>query len=223
MDTTQTTTHGTPDVKIERFQRNLRVPLSQAEIAERAQRAAHLLGERDHKDEELKAASKQAKAQIAEVEAELRRVSGEIRDGATYKEVGCERRHNYRLGMIQEVRTDLDPQVVIAERAMTDRERQLDLGLDEVGKNGKAKAAAAPKANGKPNGTKSITGGELSESFLDEENPDYRDDAVEAAASDEVEEEEDEDDGVVVDDLYEPEPALATQKTKKKRATRRKS
>lgn len=222
MVTTQTTTHGTPDVKIERFQRNLRVPLTQEEIAERAQRAAHLLGERDHKDEELKAASKQAKAQIAEVEAEMRRVSGEIRDGATYKEVACERRHIYKTGVIQEVRTDTAPHTVIAERAMTDRERQLDLGLDEVGKNGKPKATAA-KANGKTNGTKSITGGELSEAFLDEENEDYRDDGLEAAPSEDEEEEADDGDGVVVDDLYEPEPALATQKTKKKRATRKKN
>jgi hypothetical protein len=190
-------------VKVERFQRNLRVKLTADELAERAQRAAHLLNDRDQKDEESKAAAKHAKAQIAEVEAELRRVSSEIRDGATYKEVACERRHNFRLGKIEEVR--MDTHDVIAERAMTDRERQLDLGLDD------------PKvANG--NGKKV---GEISESFLDDEDDDNI--GVDVAADDDALEDgdaagEDDDEEPSSDEDYEP--RLATQKAAKKKATK---
>ncbi len=199
------TTQGIPDVKIERFQRNLRVPLTVQEVTERAQRAAHLLGERDHKDEEQKAATKHAKAQIAEVEAELRRVSGEIRDGATYKEVGCERRHNYRLGAITEVRTDTDE--VLAERAMTDRERQMD--LFEKGKDG-GKGKSKPKASNGSNGEPEAVG-EISASFLDDD----QDEAAEEETAEAGEEE----------DFYDQrEPPLASQKpAKKKRAARKKS
>lgn len=142
-----TTTRGTPEVKIEPFQRNLRCKLTQEELTDRSQRAAHLLGERDHKDEELKAASKHGRAQIAELDAELRRVSSEVRDGATYREVRCERRYVFRTGMIQEVR--MDTEEVIAERAMTERERQMELfeQPNGKGKNGATAKAAANDAS----------------------------------------------------------------------------
>lgn len=208
-NTQTTTTSATPDVKIVPFRRNLRVPLSDKEIAERAQRAAHLLSERDHKDEEMKAAAKHAKAQIAEVEAELRRVSGEIRDGATYKDVECQRRHNYRLGKIEEVR--LDSLEVIAERAMTDQERQLDLALPIENK----------KTNG-ANGHEAAADPTLEPWSEDEDADDEEDgeddDADPWAASDEEEDEAD-----IQDEQPPPEPVLATQKKRgAKRATRSK-
>ncbi|HET9954142.1 MAG TPA: hypothetical protein VFQ61_06545 [Polyangiaceae bacterium] len=191
--TTQNNTkRATPEVKIEKFSRNLRVELTEAEINERAQRAAHLLQERDRKDEENKAASKHAKAQVAEIEAELRRVSSEIRDGATYKEVACERRHNYRLGNIQEVR--MDTKDVIAERAMNDRERQLDLTLNgsngaSNGSNGNGASAHAEEGDEQPNSVQVL---EASEG------------------------------GAENDSEYEPEPPLETQKPQRARRSRKK-
>lgn len=117
------------EVKIERFERNLRVKLTDKEVAERANRAAHLVAECDQKDEEREAANKHAKAQLAELEAEMRKVSTEVRDGATYRGVTCERRYIYRTGTVQEVRTDTGD--TLSERAMTDMERQMGLDLDD--------------------------------------------------------------------------------------------
>jgi len=73
---------------------------------------------------------KQANAQIEELEAEMHRLSLEVRDGGTYREVPCERRYIYRTGNVQEVRTDTGD--VLSERAMTDRERQLELGVNAL-------------------------------------------------------------------------------------------
>ena len=119
----------TPPIKVESFVRELRVQLKTEEIAERADRAAQLLAERDSKEEEQKAATKHAKSVIESMEAELRRLSNEVRTKATYGQVQCERRYDYRLGKISEVRKDTDE--VIFERAMTDTERQRELDLDK--------------------------------------------------------------------------------------------
>lgn len=116
-------------VKVEAFVRELRVQLKTEEIAERADRAAQLLAERDSKEEEQKAAAKHAKSVIESMEAELRRLSNEVRTKATYREVQCERRYDYRLGKIFEIRKDTDE--VLFERPMTDAERQRELDLDK--------------------------------------------------------------------------------------------
>lgn len=116
-------------VKVERFTRNLRVTLREPEVVERAKRSAYLLGEIQQKQDERDAAKKQANAQIEELEAEMHRLSLEVRDGGTYKDVPCERRYIYRTGTVQEVRTDTGD--LLNERAMTDRERQLELGVSK--------------------------------------------------------------------------------------------
>lgn len=112
-------------VKIERFPRNLRVKLTDREIVERAQRAAHLAAEVEQQEEAAKAAAKQAKARIEELDAERRRLNLEVMDGAVHREVQCERRYIYRLGVVQEYRTDTGE--LLSERPMTERERQPDL------------------------------------------------------------------------------------------------
>lgn len=123
--------NATPEsnVKIERFTRNLRVMLKEGEVVERAKRNAYLLGEIQQKEDERDAAKKQANAQIEELEAEMHRLSLEVRDGATYRDIPCERRYVYRTGNVIEVRTDSGD--VLNERPMTDRERQLELGVKE--------------------------------------------------------------------------------------------
>lgn len=143
MATTQqsTTKNATPDnsKEVKRdpiFTRNLRCELTQEELNTLARDAARLVNEIDQKDEDQKAASKQAKAQIAELIATHRRISEEIRVGATHKPVRIERRYYYRTGQVVEVR--LDTEKVINERAMTDRERQLDFdALKQTNGNGK--------------------------------------------------------------------------------------
>lgn len=133
---------GTHDVKIEKFQRNLRVVLKNDEIVERAKRGAFLLGEIQQKEGERDAAKKQANAHIEELSSELHRLSLEVRDGAAYRDVACERRFLYRTGAVVEVRTDTKEQ--LHERVMTEPEKQLDLGLKAP--TGKKGAAAEAKA-----------------------------------------------------------------------------
>jgi hypothetical protein len=138
------------DVKIEKFQQNLRCPLDDKGVAERADRAARLLASRDEQAEEQKAAAQHAKAKIAECEAELRRVSAEVRDRATYRLVECERRYVYRTGTVQEWRTDTNQ--LVDERAMSPAERQLELGKTKVTL--ETKPAAETKTATKPKAVK---------------------------------------------------------------------
>jgi hypothetical protein len=123
-----------PDTKVEKFHARLRVVLSKEEVAEKADRMAHVIGERENLVAQAKAATAHLKAQIKEKDAEIGSLSAQIRDKAEYGEVDCERRHMYRTGKIVEVRLDTDE--VTFERAMTFSERQLDLP---------AKKAAEPK------------------------------------------------------------------------------
>lgn len=112
-------------VKTEPFQRQLRIALTDVEVAGRADRLAHLVVQVEQKEDDRKAANTAAKSQIEELSAELKRVSTEVRDKATYGTVQCERRHDYRMGKIVEVRTDTG--VVLHERAMSFEEKQLEL------------------------------------------------------------------------------------------------
>ncbi len=116
-------------VKVERFQRNLKVALTEAQQLDRARRAAEIAGEVGNKEAERDAAKKHVNAQIEELQAEQQRLNGEIRDRATYKDVACERRFNYRLGTVGEYRTDTNELIPGTERALSDRERQIELGL----------------------------------------------------------------------------------------------
>lgn len=127
----------TPDpqhtVKIEKFQKELRIQLSAEEFGQRAERAAHLIGEIEQKEDDRKAANTAAKSRIEELQAELKRVSGEVRDKAKYGIVDCERRFIFRTGRVQEVRKDTG--AVLDEWAMTADERQMELDLDDPEEN----------------------------------------------------------------------------------------
>lgn len=110
------------NVRVENTSRTLSCALSPPELAARADRAARLLAQRDARDEEAKAAQKHAKAQIAELESEMRRLSAEIRDRAAFRPVDCEVRFDYRRGVVETFR--MDTRKVIDARAMTGSERQ---------------------------------------------------------------------------------------------------
>jgi hypothetical protein len=123
-------------VKVENFERPLLVKLTDKEKSELADRSAFLLGEIEQKSDEQKSAAKHAKAAIDEKKAELKSVSTQYRDGQKFEKVKCERRFQFRLGHVQEVRTDTGD--VLHERPMTERERQLE--HPALAGNGKAAA-----------------------------------------------------------------------------------
>lgn len=117
------------DVKREKFSANCKVILTTEEIAERADKAAHALKERDEKELDMKAAAKHAKSIIDDLENRVRHLSNEVRTGATYKDVACERIYNYTTGMYSEVRTDTGE--TLMERKLTEAEKQKELPFEE--------------------------------------------------------------------------------------------
>lgn len=119
------------NVKVENFARNLPVALTREEVAERADRAAQLIEDRDHKEAELKAHNSHVKSLIATLEADMRHLSSEVRTKRTHRDVECERRYDYDSSVVREVR--LDTGEVLSERPMSDREKQRDLPFDEEG------------------------------------------------------------------------------------------
>jgi hypothetical protein len=114
-----------PAMKVESLVRQLKVQLTAPEIAERADRAAKLLEDRDRAEAELKAHATHAKSLIAQMEAEMRALSGEVRTRFTYRDVAIERRYLYAIGEVEEVR--LDTGEIVSERPMTESERQQQL------------------------------------------------------------------------------------------------
>lgn len=120
---------GLPLVKIEPYTENLKCILTKDEVADRADRAAALLQDRDSKEEEQKARAKAAKAEIDSLEAELRRVSNEVRTKAAYQDVRCERRYIYSKGKVQEWR--LDTGAMVFERELLDTEKQRELPFND--------------------------------------------------------------------------------------------
>ncbi len=128
---TPKTNETSSTTKVENFKRDLKVSLKPEEVAERADRAAKLLEDRDHEESEFKAHGTHVRGRIAQMESEMRHLSGEVRTKCTYREVECERRFVYDTAVVQEVR--LDTGEVISERPMTDREKQRDLPFDGGG------------------------------------------------------------------------------------------
>jgi hypothetical protein len=114
-----------PQVKVQKYEATLKVVLTPEEIADRADRAAQKVAERDSKEEDMKAAAKHAKAEIEKLDAEFRFLSNEVRTRSTYRPVECERRYDYRALRVLEMRTDTGEQ--LADRKMTEVEKQREL------------------------------------------------------------------------------------------------
>jgi hypothetical protein len=112
-------------VKIINYTCNLKVILKAAEIADRADRAAQLLEERDGMEEQLKAQVKHVKSIIDEKDARLRKLSNEVRTRSTYTDVKCERRLDFAKGILECVRTDTGE--VLESRRLNDAEMQMEL------------------------------------------------------------------------------------------------
>lgn len=117
-----------PD-RSQKFMQTLRCVLSPAEVADRADRAAAMIDERDKKDDEMKAAQKHAKSVIESMDTDIRSLSTEVRTRSTYRGVECERQFLYSEQMLREIR--LDTGEVVHERRLTDSEMQMELFEDD--------------------------------------------------------------------------------------------
>jgi hypothetical protein len=113
------------DIKRDPFRQKLTVALTATEIAEHAQRAAHLLQDHDARAEEFKEQARENKLTLDRLTSEMRDHARAVREGREFRDVACERVYNWTVGSVQDVR--LDTGEVIAERAMTEAERQKSL------------------------------------------------------------------------------------------------
>lgn len=116
-------------VKVEKFEQELKVVLTTAEVAERADRAAHLVATKSELENQAKEQAQHAKAEIAKVALEIGQLSNAVRTKAEYKDVQCERRYIFRTGEVLEVRTDTGEE--LSRRPMYESEKQLELKLLE--------------------------------------------------------------------------------------------
>lgn len=117
------------NIKTELYTTTLKTPLTAAEVAERADRAAVMIADRDQKEEELKAYSKHAKSIIEQIDAEMRQLQSEVRSRSAYKPVDCERQYDFNVGKMREVR--LDTYETLNERKLLESERQMELPFDD--------------------------------------------------------------------------------------------
>lgn len=113
------------DIKREPFRQELQVKLTAGEVAERAQRAAHLIADHDAQEAMFKEQAAENKLVLKRIGSEVRKVSEEVRSGSTYLEVACERVYNWTDGSVKDIRTDTGE--TIKERGMTEAERQKSL------------------------------------------------------------------------------------------------
>lgn len=155
---------STAPVKVEPYVQQLACGLKREEVEERAQRAAHLLADRDNQEAKFDEERKAQKAVLQRIDNEIRSVSQEVREKVTYRDVKCERRYIYADGKVQDVR--LDTGEVFAERAMSDAEKQRDLFDD-----GDEKKPGAGGAGG--------AGGDVDDEFGDDPEDEKKPDAAE--------------------------------------------
>lgn len=120
-----------PSVRKEPFATDLRVPLKEHEVADRADRAAVLADDIEQKADAAKETAKAARSALARLAAEKRGLEREVRARATYREVQCERRFNYDDGVVSEVRLDTGEE--ISSRPMTEAEKQLFMSFSPDG------------------------------------------------------------------------------------------
>jgi hypothetical protein len=130
MATKKRTPKKSDDVKIQKYQRDLPAALNREEIEERAQMMSRKLSERDAWEVDAKEIAKANRMKLTEFETEIRRLSGAIREREEMRLVDCERRFDYETGRVTDVR--LDSGEVLAERDMSEIERQKDLPLGDI-------------------------------------------------------------------------------------------
>jgi hypothetical protein len=123
--------HPADNIKRVKFTQSLKVPLTTDEIADRADRAAHLVASIQAKEDELKAVVKHHKSIIESEMVTLDLHSKEVRDKTTYRQVDCERQYDFNAGKYREIRNDTGE--VMNERRLLESEKQMELPFDEEG------------------------------------------------------------------------------------------
>lgn len=120
-------------VKIERFTRSLKCALNDTEILQRARRSAAIAGQIAKAEADRDAANAHHNGAIKLLRAERGNLDQEVNDGATHRDVEVQRRFNYRLGVVLDVRMDTDPPQTIpgSERPLSNEERQIENGLKD--------------------------------------------------------------------------------------------
>jgi len=113
------------EVKVVPITRHLKVQLTDSEVAERADQAAHKWAAIKSEEADLKATSQVYKARIAEKSAQLDTLQQEVRDHCTYRDVDCHEVHDFEGKIVKIIR--LDTRVEIERRDMTRAELQLPL------------------------------------------------------------------------------------------------
>jgi len=115
--------------RINKFQQRLPVMLTEKELLGAGDRAAHLAKEAHEAEEARKEADATAKATVKRLQNESEALLATVRDKREYRLVPCERRFDFRLGKVTEIRVDTGEQ--LSERPMRDDERQTELGLGD--------------------------------------------------------------------------------------------
>ena len=119
---------GTKSVRTEQFESLQKCVLTGDEIVERSREMAQLMSEIASDETDLKAVVQEFKSRIAGKDARLGTLARNVQNGFEFRTVPCTRHFDYALGRVEEVRSDTGERV--SHRAMTDEERQQDLGFE---------------------------------------------------------------------------------------------
>lgn len=109
-------------MRTDKWHEDLRCALHPAEVAERADRCAIKMGERDKVAIELKVVSAELRTQIKALEGEISSLGRMVREKVETREVECKEVEAFGQNAVQVVR--LDTGEVVRERAMTSDEQQ---------------------------------------------------------------------------------------------------
>jgi hypothetical protein len=189
------------EVKVVPVTRHLKVTLTDSEVAERADQAAHKWAAIKSEEADLKAIGQAYKARIAEKSGQLDTLQQEVRDHCTYRDVDCHEVHDFEEKIVKVIR--LDTRAEIECRDMTRAELQLPLpkpkapekdGTETMGCHDKPSPEAVKKlkesAVERLNDDGDLTASELRARARKQE---ALHEAVEEAEGEEIEDDEDED------------------------------
>jgi vacuolar-type H+-ATPase subunit I/STV1 len=119
---------GKKSARSELFESLQKCVLTGDEIVERSREMAQLMSEIASDEADLKAVVQEFKSRIAGKEARLGTLARNVQNGFEFRTVQCSRHFNYAIGRVEEFRSDTGERV--SQRAMTDEERQQELGFE---------------------------------------------------------------------------------------------
>ena len=113
--------------RLEKFETSLKVPLTQPEILEAGERCAKAVNDLQKVEAELASIKKQFASRVEEIEYEINRSSGLVRDKFEYRPVKCHRIFDYINKVVREVRLDTSEEVHSREMTMAETQMQIEL------------------------------------------------------------------------------------------------